>query len=215
MIKVLLADDHALMRDSLRHILQNAGGFEVVGEASCASTTIEMVRTVVADVVLLDLSMPGLNGFELIGQIKKENPALRILVVTMHAGPLNAARTFRAGASGYLTKESASKELIHAVVKVASGGTYLGTALAESMAEDLQEPLETMPHQRLSDREFEIFRAIVEGKSPTEIADEFLLSVKTVSTHKAHILEKMEIRTESGLIRYAIQKKLFDDISEG
>ncbi|WP_343676656.1 response regulator transcription factor [Paraburkholderia heleia] len=211
MIKVLLADDHALMRDSLRHILENAGGFEVVGEASDSEETMAAARSIVADVALIDLSMPGLGGLGLIGQMKRETPSLRILVVTMHSSPLNAARAFRAGASGYLTKESASTELIRAVTRIASGGVYMSTAVAELLAQNLYEPIETMPHQRLTDREFEIFRAIVEGKSPTEIADELHLSVKTVSTHKARIIEKMEIPNESGLIRYAIRQKLFED----
>ncbi|WP_028214598.1 response regulator transcription factor [Paraburkholderia mimosarum] len=215
MIKVLLADDHALMRDSLRHILESAGGFEVVGEASDCQATIAMVRSIVADVALIDLSMPGLSGFELIGQLKKERPSLRTLVVTMHTGPLNAARAFRAGASGYLTKESASRELISAVTKIASGVAYMSTAIAERLAQNLNEPIETMPHQRLTDREFEIFRGIVEGKSMTEIADELHLSVKTVSSHKTHIIEKMEIPNESGLIRYAIRERLFEDPGAG
>ncbi|SDE36244.1 Response regulator receiver domain-containing protein [Paraburkholderia lycopersici] len=138
-------------------------------------------------------------------------PSLRILVVTMHTGPANAARAFRAGASGYLTKESASRELISAMTRIASGGVYMSNAVAERLARNLNEPIETMPHQRLTDREFEIFRAIVEGKSLTEIAAELQLSVKTVSSHKAHIIEKMEIPNDNGLIRYAIRQRLFED----
>ncbi|SDE43938.1 response regulator [Paraburkholderia lycopersici] len=215
MIKVLLADDHALMRDSLRHILQNAGGFEVAGEAEDGATTLAMVRSTDADVLLLDLSMPGRSGVELISQIRKEQPPLRILVVTMHEGQDSAVRACRAGASGYLTKDSASGALIGAVTKVASGGVYMSRSVAERFAQNLNEPVGTMPHQRLSDREFEIFRAIAEGKSLTKIADELHLSVKTVSTHKLHILEKMESTTDNGLIRYAIRHRLFDDEGDG
>ncbi|MEM5371269.1 response regulator transcription factor [Paraburkholderia azotifigens] len=211
MIKVLLADDHAVVRDGLRHVLLDANGFEVAGEAWDSATTIAMVRGVGAHVLILDLSMPGRNGIDLIRQIKDENPSLRILVLTMHAEHQYAARAFKAGASGYLTKESASRELISAVAKIASGGVYVSLAMAERFAANLNEPAEAMPHQRLSDREFDVFRRIVEGQSITDIAHELCLSVKTISTHKTHIIEKMQAANENGLIRYAIRHKIFDD----
>ncbi|ALP67102.1 MULTISPECIES: response regulator [Paraburkholderia] len=211
MIKVLLADDHAVVRDGLRHVLLDASGFEVAGEAWDSTTTIAMVRSVGANVLLLDLSMPGQNGIDLIRQIKDENPALRILVLSMHAEHQYAARAFKAGASGYLTKESASSELLNAITKIASGGVYVGLSMAERFAQNLNEPAEAMPHQRLSEREFDVFRRIVEGQSLTEIAHELCLSVKTVSTHKTHIIEKMQAGNESALIRYAIRHKLFED----
>ncbi len=214
MIKVLLADDHTLVRDGLRHILQKASGFEVAGEAWDSITTIALVRSTDAHVLVLDLSMPGRNGVELIKQIKDEKPALRVLVLTMHAEQQYAVRAFKAGASGYLTKESASAELVGAVAKVASGGVYVSLAMAERFAQNLNEPVETMPHQRLSDREFDVFRRIVAGQSITEIAHELCVSVKTVSTHKTRILEKMQMPNENGLVRYAIRHKLFDDESD-
>ncbi|MEI6002451.1 response regulator transcription factor, partial [Paraburkholderia bengalensis] len=158
MIKVLLADDHAVVRDGLRHVLLHASGFEVAGEAWDSATTIEMVRGVAAQVLILDLSMPGRNGIDLIRQIKDEKPSLRILVLTMHAEHQYAARAFKAGASGYLTKESASRELISAVAKIASGGVYVSLSMAERFAQNLNEPAEAMPHQRLSEREFDVFR---------------------------------------------------------
>ncbi|WP_176056902.1 LuxR C-terminal-related transcriptional regulator, partial [Paraburkholderia caribensis] len=151
------------------------------------------------------------NGIDLIRQIKDENPALRILVLSMHAEHQYAARAFKAGASGYLTKESASSELLNAITKIASGGVYVGLSMAERFAQNLNEPAEAMPHQRLSEREFDVFRRIVEGQSLTEIAHELCLSVKTVSTHKTHIIEKMQAGNESALIRYAIRHKLFED----
>ncbi|WP_233837801.1 response regulator [Paraburkholderia sp. ZP32-5] len=211
MIKVLLADDHTLVRDGLRHILQKATGFDVVGEASDSVTTIALIRSTDAQVLVLDLSMPGRNGIELIRQIKDEKPALRILVLTMHDEQQYAARAFKAGASGYLTKESASAELVGAVTKIASGGVFVSLAMAERFAQNLNEPVEALPHQRLSDREFDVFRRIVAGQSITEIANELCVSVKTISTHKTRILEKMQMPHENGLVRYAIRHKLFDD----
>ncbi|MFP4896057.1 response regulator [Paraburkholderia sp. EG304] len=211
MIKVLLADDHTLVREGLRHILQQANGFEVAGEACDSATTIALIRTTQAHVLVLDLSMPGRNGIELIKQIKEEKPDLRILVLTMHAEQQYAVRAFKAGASGYLTKESASAELVGAVTKAASGGVYVSLAMAERFAQNLNEPVDTLPHQRLSDREFDVFRRLVEGQSISEIANELCVSVKTISTHKTRILEKMQMPNENGLVRYAIRHKLFDD----
>jgi DNA-binding NarL/FixJ family response regulator len=211
MIKVLLADDHTLVRDGLRHILQSASGFEVAGEACDSASTIELTRSTGAQVLVLDLSMPGRNGIDLIRQIKEETPALRILVLTMHAEQQYAVRAFKAGASGYMTKESASAELVGAVTKIAAGGVYVSLAMAERLAQHLNEPAEALPHQRLSDREFDVFRRIVAGQSITEIAHELCVSVKTISTHKTRILEKMQMPNENGLVRYAVRHKLIDD----
>jgi DNA-binding NarL/FixJ family response regulator len=214
MIKVLLADDHTLVRDGLRHILQSAQGFEVAGEAADSAATIALVRATPAQVLVLDLSMPGRNGIDLIKQIKDETPALRILVLTMHAEQQYAVRAFKAGASGYMTKESASAELVGAVTKIAAGGVYVSVAMAERFAQHLNEPVEALPHQRLSDREFDVFRRIVAGQSLTDIAHELSVSIKTISTHKTRILEKMQMPNENGLVRYAIRHKLIDDDSD-
>jgi DNA-binding NarL/FixJ family response regulator len=214
MIKVLLADDHAMMRDGLRHVLERAGGFQVAGEASDSATTIALVRaqpTETPEVLVLDLSMPGRNGLELIAQIKEERPVLRILVLTMHAEQQYAVRAFKAGASGYLTKDSASTELVSAVTKVASGGVYISMAMAERFAQSLHEPTDTLPHQRLSDREFDVFRRIAAGETISEIAQALCVSAKTVSTYKVRILEKMQMPHEAALVRYAIRHGLFDD----
>ncbi|NYH19923.1 response regulator [Paraburkholderia bryophila] len=214
MIRVLIADDHALVRDGLRHILQNASGFDVVGEANDGASTIALVRSHPAEVLVLDLSMPGRNGVELIRQIKEEKPALRILVLTMHAEQQYAVRAFKAGASGYLTKESASAELVSSVGKVASGGVYVSLAMAERFAQSLNEPADTLPHQRLSDREFDVFRRIAAGQTITEIAAELCVSSKTVSTYKTRILEKMQMPHEAALVRYALRHKLLGDDDE-
>ncbi|WP_144156209.1 response regulator transcription factor [Paraburkholderia sp. BCC1885] len=214
MIRVLIADDHALVRDGLRHILQNAKGFEVVGEASDGVSTIALVRSHRAEVLVLDLSMPGRNGVELIKQIKDELPGLRILVLTMHAEQQYAVRAFKAGASGYLTKESASAELVSAVSKVAAGGVYVSLAMAERFAQSLNEPVDTLPHQRLSDREFDVFRRIAVGQTLSEIATELCVSSKTVSTYKTRILEKMQMPHEAALVRYAMRHKLLGEDDE-
>ncbi|SMF99927.1 response regulator [Burkholderia singularis] len=214
MIKVLIADDHTLVRDGLRHILQNASGFEVAGQAWDGASTIALVRGTDAQVLVLDLSMPGRTGVELIKQIKDERPALHILVLTMHAEQQYAVRAFRAGASGYMTKECASAELIDAVTKVAAGRVYVSLAMAEQLAQSLNEPAGMLPHQRLSDREFEVFRRIAAGESISEIAQALCISAKTISTYKTRILEKMHMPHEAALIRYAIRHKLVDDSDE-
>jgi DNA-binding NarL/FixJ family response regulator len=205
-IKVLIADDHALVRDGLRHILTNASGFEVAGEACDGASTIALVRSTDAQVLVLDLSMPGRTGVELIKQVKEEKPAMRILVLTMHAEHQYAARAFKAGASGYLTKESASAELVAAVSKVAAGGVYVSLAMAERFAQSLTESTDALPHQRLSDREFE--------ETITQIGEALCVSVKTVSTYKARIFEKMQMPHEAALVRYSMRHKLFDDNEE-
>ena len=214
MTRVLIADDHALVRDGLRHILKGASGFEVVGEANDGVSTIALIRSSAADVLVLDLSMPGRNGVELIKQIKEEKPALRILVLTMHAEQQYAVRAFKAGASGYLTKESASAELVTAVSKVASGGVYVSLAMAERFAQSLNEPADTLPHQRLSDREFDVFRRIAAGQTLTQIATELCVSSKTVSTYKTRIMEKMQMPHEAALVRYALRHKLLGEDDE-
>jgi DNA-binding NarL/FixJ family response regulator len=202
---------HALVRDGLRHILRGASGFEVAGEASDSATTVALARSTPADVLVLDLSMPGRNGIDLIKQIKDEHPALRILVLTMHAEQQYAVRAFKAGASGYLTKESASAELVAAVTKVAAGGVYVSLSMAERLAQTLNEPVGDLPHQRLSDREFEVFCRIATGETITQIAQALSVSVKTVSTYKTRILEKMQMPHEAALVRYAMRHKLVDE----
>ncbi|KWF16711.1 response regulator [Burkholderia pseudomultivorans] len=208
MIRVILADDHAVMRDGLRHILETAGGFEIVGEASDGAATLALAERGVADVLLLDLSMPAPTGIELIRLVKTHAPSLRTLVLTMHAEAQYAARAFKAGATGYLTKDSATAELVEAVGKVAAGGVYVSPSAAESLARTLRTPAETLPHERLSARELDVMRRIVAGQTVTQIASALDLSAKTVSTYKMRILEKMELPHEAALIRYAVRHDL-------
>ncbi|TKC86903.1 response regulator transcription factor [Trinickia terrae] len=211
MIRVLLADDHAMLRDGLRRILQSTSEMEVVGEAADAASTLQLARKADAQVLVLDLSMPGRNGLELLKQIHEERPSLRVLVLTMHAEEQYAVRAFKAGASGYLTKESAPGELVNAVTKIASGSAYVSVAMAERFALNLSSPSDDAPHHQLSDREYDVFRRLVAGETITEIAEKLCVSAKTVSTYKTRILEKMQIPHEAGLVRYAIKNKLFED----
>jgi DNA-binding NarL/FixJ family response regulator len=211
MTKVLIADDHTLVREGLRHILESAKGFEVAGEACDGASTLVLVRSTEAQVLVLDLSMPGRSGIDLVQQIREEKPALRILVLTMHAEQQYAVRAFKAGAVGYLTKESASAELVAAVSKVAAGGVYVSLTMAERFAQSLNEPADALPHQRLSNREFDVFRRIAAGETISEIAQTLFVSAKTVSTYKTRILEKMQMPHEAALVRYAMRHKLFDE----
>ncbi|WP_412025193.1 response regulator [Burkholderia cepacia] len=208
MIRVILADDHAVMRDGLRYILEMAGGFEIVGEASDGSATLALAERAAADVLLLDLSMPAPTGIELIRLLKRHAPSLRTLVLTMHAEAQYAARAFKAGATGFLTKDSATAELVEAVGKVAAGGIYVSPSAAESLALTLRAPAAALPHERLSARELDVMHRIIAGQTVTQIASELALSAKTVSTYKTRILEKMELPHEAALVRYAVRHDL-------
>lgn len=208
---VLLADDHAIIRDGLRKILADTADFEVAGEAADGHAVLARVRERDFDLLVLDLSMPGRNGLELVKLVKAERPRLPILVFSMHPEEQYAVRAIRAGASGYLTKESNSDLLLPAMRKVAAGGMYVSQKVAELLARDIsRRDDDAAPHTRLSDREFEVFSRIVAGRSMTDIADELALSIKTVSTHKAHILEKMGLASQVDLVRYAISHRLLD-----
>lgn len=210
MIRVIIADDHTVVRNGLRHILERTSDFEVVGEAARGTEVPQLVRELSPHVILLDLSMPGRNGLELIRQLRADHPALRILVLTMHAEEQYVVRAFRAGVAGYLTKESAATELVEALRKVAAGGTYVSPAMAEKLALGLQEKPDA-PHEGLSDRELEVFRRIVDGESLTQIAAALCVSAKTVSTYKMRLMEKLQLRSDAALVRYAIEARLFGD----
>ena len=211
MIRVVVADDHAIVRDGLKQLLSAAGDLQVVGEASDGHEVMKAVRELEFDLLLLDMSMPGKSGIELIRQVKSERPKLRILVLTMHEEHQYAIRAIRAGASGYLTKDSASRQLIEALRKVASGGAFISSEVAEQLALGAMPDATLAPHEALSDREFQIFRLIAEGKSISDIGAQLNLSVKTVSTHKANILHKMGMESTAELIRYAITHRLIDE----
>jgi DNA-binding NarL/FixJ family response regulator len=208
MIRILIADDHTIMREGLKRILDGIEDIEVVGEAVDGHDTLAKARLGNFDVLLMDLSMPGRSGVDLIRQIKDEMPKLPILILTMHEEEQYAVRAIRAGARGYLTKESAGTQLVTALRKVASGRPYISIEVAEQLAMSAMPADSDLPHTSLSDREFEVFGHLVIGKSITEIADLLHLSVKTVSTHKTRIMLKMERNTLSDLVQYAIAHKL-------
>ena len=209
MIRLLVADDHQLVREGLKQILAAAAGIEVVAEASTGDEALALVKAKEFELALLDMSMPGLSGIQLIKRLKLERPKLLILVLSMHGETQYAARALKAGASGYLTKDSASEQLVGAIRKVAAGGVYLTDAAAASL---MRSPsAQDFPsHEKLSDREFEIFRLLAAGRGPTEIAEQLRLSVKTVSTHKMRILEKLDLGNAAELVRYALEHGLLD-----
>ena len=204
MIRILVADDHKIVRDGLKRILAAAADMEVAAEAANGDEALALVKAGEFDVAMIDMSMPGLSGMDLIKRLKIEKPKLRILVLSMHGEHQYAARALKAGAAGYLNKDSAAEALLGALRKIAAGGVHISEAAAASLLQSGDKS----PHQTLSDREFEVLRLLVEGLGPTEIGDKLHLSVKTVSTHKARILEKLGLGSTADLVRYALDKKL-------
>jgi DNA-binding NarL/FixJ family response regulator len=207
--RVLLVDDHAVVRKGMRAILDDQLPGIIVGEAASGD---EALATLAAqptfDVVVLDLSMPGRSGVDLLAEIVHRHPGLPVLIMSLHGEEQFAVRTLRAGAAGYLPKASAPDQLVAAVVKVAGGGRYITDALAERLAADVGRPAALAPHETLSDREFEVMRGIASGSSVSEIAAQMHLSVKTVSTYRTRLLDKMRMTSNAELTRYAIEHGL-------
>lgn len=210
MIRVVVADDHTIVRDGLKQILSTADDLQVVGEASDGHEVMQRVRTLDFEVLLLDLSMPGRSGIDLIRQAHDEKPKLRILVLTMHEERQYAVRAIKSGAAGYMTKESASSLLVSAIRKVAAGGAFISAEAAEQLALGAMPNAETLPHEALSDREFQVFRLLVSGQSVSDIAEQLSLSIKTVSTHKARLMQKLGKQNTAELVRYAIAHGIID-----
>ncbi|NLP60606.1 response regulator [Paraburkholderia sacchari] len=208
MMRIMIADDHAIIRDGLKRILSTVPDMEVAAEAVDGTDVVEQLRSTAIDVLLLDMSMPGKSGIALIQQIKASHPALPVLVLSMYRESQYAVQAIRAGAAGYLTKNAESDQLIGAIRKVARGGTIVSALVAEKLVKQLQQPASAFPHTFLTPREFQIFQMLVEGSSINDIAHSLSLSSKTVSTHKANILDKMEIPSTAGLVHYAIQHGL-------
>jgi two-component system invasion response regulator UvrY len=210
MIRALIADDHAVVRQGLKQILGDTPEMVVAGEATTGQEVLDKVRAETWDVVVLDISMPDRSGLDVLKQLRSERPKLPVLVLSMHSEDQYAVRVLKAGASGYLTKDSAPDELVKAIRKVVSGGRYVSSFLAEKLAFEIGTDSSRLPHETLSDREFQVLRLIAAGKSVTEIAAELCLSVKTVSTYRARMLEKMNLGTTAELIHYAMQNHLID-----
>jgi DNA-binding NarL/FixJ family response regulator len=206
MIRVLLADDHEIVRDGLKRILGASGDLQVAGEAANGDEALALARANDYDLALLDMSMPGLSGIDLVKRLKAEKPKMKLLVLSMHGEPQYAARALKAGAAGYLTKDSAAEKLVGAIRKVAAGGLLVSEAAAAGLLAASRG--EGPPHSRLSDREFEVFKQLAGGASPTEIARRLHLSVKTVSSHKTHIQKKLGLSSTAELVRYALENQL-------
>ena len=211
-VRIVLADDHAIVREGLKRIVSDVADFVVAGEAADGTQVMQQVRALDFDVLVLDLSMPGRSGMELIKLVKAEKPRLRILVLSMHQETQYAVRAIKSGASGYLTKESAPAQLEQAIRKIAGGGAYISTEVAEQLALGAMPGSEQLPHETLSDREFEVFRLLVTGEGVSEIAARLNLSVKTVSTHKSNLMHKLGLPNHTELVRYALKHGLADPL---
>lgn len=209
-MRILLTEDHAVVRQGLKLILADHFKKVVFGEARTATETLALVWKEKWDVVVLDITLPGRSGLEVLKEIKHSRPKLPVLILSMHPEDQFAVRTLKAGAAGYLTKESAGEELVGAIKKVVGGGRYISPSLAERMASYLAIDVRQAPHERLSDREFLILRLIGSGKQVSQIGKELSLSVSTISTYRKRILEKMDMKNNAELTHYAIQKELVD-----
>ncbi len=205
MIRLLIADDHAIFREGLKHILEEHPDIVVEGEAGSGQEVLDMVWKNEYDLILLDIGMPGMPALEVLKQMKAERPRLPVLVLSMYPEDQYAVRVIRAGASGYLTKESAPDELITAIRKITAGRKYITPSVAEKLADEVEPDAAKPLHHSLSDREFEVFRLIASGRTVKEIADSLFLSVKTISTYRARILEKMKMKTNAELMHYAMK----------
>ena len=210
MIKILIADDHLIVREGIRRIIDDSADMNVVAEASNGMEALELVWNNKYDLILLDISMPGQNGLQTLKEIKKHDKDLPVLMLSMHAEQQYAMRAIKAGASGYLTKDSASTQLVKAIRKINDGRKYISQEVAELLATDLFHEQDKDPHEYLSDREFEILKLIAKGQSQKEIGNDLSISHKTVSTYRTRILDKLNLRTTSDLIHYAIEYKLSD-----
>jgi DNA-binding NarL/FixJ family response regulator len=208
MIRVLIVDDHAILRHGLRALLSDEFHGAAFGEASNARQALEQLRKGKWDVALLDITMPGKSGLELLKEFKAARPKLPVLILSAHAEDQFAVRVLKAGAGGYLTKESAPEELAKAIRKVLAGGQYVSPALAEKLALRVRKNITLSPHETLSDREYDVMSRIASGKTVTEIAGELSLSPKTISTYRARVLEKLGVKNSPGIVQYAIRNGL-------
>lgn len=208
MIRILVVDDHAIVRRGLIQILADHCDMSVIGEASDAAELFALARTQAWDIAILDVSMPGRGGLEVLKELKTEFPSRPVLILSVHPEDQYAVRAFRAGAAGYLTKDSAPVELVNAIRKAMQGGKYVTPSLAERLAFNLAPDPDRLPHEALSDREYQVLCSIASGKTVTEIAEEMSLSVKTISTYRTRLLEKMSLKNNAELTHYAIQQGL-------
>jgi len=210
MIKILIADDHPIVRQGFKQVLSDTADLVVADEAGNGREVLSLAAKKDYDVILLDISMPGKNGLEVLKELKLTNPKIPVLILSIYPEEQYAIRALKAGAAGYLTKASAPDELISAIRKVSRGGKYISASLAEKLAYELDGEAEKAPHETLSDREYQILLMIASGKTVSSIAEEMCLSVKTVSTYRSRILDKMKLKNNAELTTYAIRNKLVD-----
>jgi DNA-binding NarL/FixJ family response regulator len=210
MIKILIADDHPVVRKGLKEIIKDNSDMVVADEAGHGQEVLEKALKKKFDVVVLDISMPGRSGLEVLKQLKRERPELSVLILSIHPEEHYALRVLKAGASGYLTKESVPDELIKAIRRISTGRKYISSTLAEKLAFDLEDGAERPAYEKLSDREYEVMCLIASGKTLKEIAEGLCLSVKTISTYRSRILEKMKMRNNAELTHYALKHNLVD-----
>jgi len=207
-IKLLIADDHPIVREGFKQVLSETTDMLVADEAGNGQEVLNLIRNNKYDVILLDISMPGRSGLEILKELRNEYPKLPVLIVSIYPEEQYAVRAFRAGASGYLTKASAPHELIAAIRKISKGGRYISSSLAEKLTYYLDIDAAKPPHELLSDREYQVMLLIASGKTVTEIGRELCLSVKTISTYRTHILEKMKMKNNAEITLYAVQNQL-------
>jgi DNA-binding NarL/FixJ family response regulator len=208
MTKILIADDHAVVREGLKQIIAKASDMTVIEEAATGQEALSKVAAHDFDVVVLDISMPDMSGLEVLKHIKSDHPGLPVLVLSVYSEEAYAIRTLRSGASGYLTKESSADRLLEAIRRVSKGGKYVSPSLAEKLAYDMAAYSDRAPHQKLSDREFQVLRLLSSGKTVREIAEELSLGAPSVSTYRARILSKMKMKHVAELTHYAIRHRL-------
>lgn len=209
-IHVLIADDHAIVRQGLRQILSETEDLVVAGEADDGAEALQLARQQAWNVFLLDVSMPNRNGIDTLKQLKKEFPRLPVLILSMHPEEQYAVRALKAGASGYLTKQSAPEQLVTAIRQVAGGRKYVSPAVAQQLVAALSKDSDKLPHERITDREYQVLVMIAAGNSLSQIAEELNLGVATVSTYRARLLEKMALKSTAELIRYGLENGLVD-----
>ena len=210
MINILIVDDHTIVREGIKRIINDVSDMSIRDEASSGKEALNLIKDYNYDLVLMDISMPILNGIQTLKIIQKEHKKLPVLMLSMHSEDQYAIRSMKAGASGYMTKETVSQDLVLAIRKITSGRKYITKEVAELLATDIYHNEDKEPHEILSDREFQILKLIGDGKTTSDIAQELILSPKTVSTYRSRILEKLNLKTNSDLIHYVIDNKLTD-----
>ena len=210
MINILIVDDHLIVREGIKRIINDTPDIKIVAEASSGQEAMDLIYENKYDIILLDISMPGLNGLQTLKLIKKYNNKLSVLMLSMHSEEQYAMRSMKAGASGYMTKDTASNQLVKAIRKINEGRKFISTEVAELLTTDLYHKEDKDPHENLSDREFEILKMIAKGTTTKSIADELSISPKTVSTYRSRILDKLNMQNNSDLIHYVIDYKLRD-----